>query len=88
VNDNQQQRVTHLASEIMSILAGIEEDEACTALTVSVVAAICALADNTHEARMTMADAFYAQVISHLHRPDVVDWIRANTTWLERAPKQ
>lgn len=67
-------RVVALANEAMKLLAGIDDDEAHTALTLVVTAMILATAPPGKE--HAAADAMKRTVLEMLDRPDIVEWIK------------
>ena len=84
--EEQQVRVIDLVNQLMTVLAGQNDVEATTALTLAVVCTILAHAkDGDEEAQ---AEVFTQQVSDYVKRRDIVDWIRAGMTYITLPPKR
>jgi hypothetical protein len=76
-------RVNHLTESILTMIADSPIREARTALTIAVIAIICADGDNATNAeeRQQSADAFTQGVCKFVARQDIVDWIMNMPVW-------
>ena len=84
----QQDRVHAYVAEIVRVVSGIPFEEASTALTVSVAAVMICWEDLLHSNRKKMAVVFAKQLQETLDREDIVEWIRAHTTYAAPATNQ
>jgi len=71
-------RIVSLVDYIMGTLAGVELAQAQTALTLSVVAMVCATAANKAE-RSQMIESFAQQARNYVARDDIVQWVTDST---------
>lgn len=79
-NEATQERVIALVNQIMAVMAGVDEVEAKTALTLAVVSMIVSTSDGDAECH-TQAMVFTGQVLDYADRRDIVEWIKAATSW-------
>jgi hypothetical protein len=86
VDHAQQERVHAYVAEIVRTVTGVPFAECCTALTISVAAVIIAWAElddrDKAKARNEMAQNFYNQLRMSLGREDIVEWIKAHTSYV------
>ena len=78
--DEKQERVINLVSQINAVLAGVDLAESATALTLAVMCQIVATSKDNAECK-SQARFFTKQVFEYADRRDIVDWIRASTFW-------
>lgn len=76
-DEQQQERVIKLINQIMAVLAGIENAEAHTALTFSVVCAIVSVAADNEDCKK-QARMFTDQVNYYASHPEFLEWARAS----------
>jgi len=84
-NMEAQDRVVRLADGIMAILAGSDVAEGDTALSLVVAVSICAHAPNDEATRYQALEGFTRLVSEFIQRKDILDWIKASTTYPPRA---
>ena len=86
-DEQQQHRVVELVNQVMHVLAGQNDAEATTALTLAVVCTIVAHAKDDADCR-AQAKVFTQQVYDYADRRDIVDWIKAATSYPTPTPER
>jgi hypothetical protein len=79
MSDERQDYVVRLVDQINGLLAGEDNAEACTALTLAVACQIIST-DKGKQDRIGQAHAFAEQLEGFVLRDDMVEWIKSNTT--------
>jgi hypothetical protein len=87
-DDPRQERVHAYVAEVMRVVSGIPYEEAATTLTVSVAAVMIAWTKDDKREREEMARHFARQLRETVARDDIVEWIKAHTTYVEPAGTQ
>jgi len=88
MTDPQQDRICHYADQMLKVITGVDDMEACTALTLLITAFIVShvpdheMLPDSKAIRDQMVQGFAQAVRENLARPDVTEWIRAVTTYV------
>jgi len=85
--EQQYERVIGMVNQIMTVLAGQDDAEATTALTLAVVTTIVAHAKDDADCK-AQAKVFTQQVYDYADRRDIVDWIRAGKHHVPKTPER
>jgi hypothetical protein len=83
-DEERQDYVVNLADRINKVLAGERSDDAQTALTLAVACQIVAAAASTDQIPQ-ISKVFASQLDGFVRRDDMVEWIKAHTTFAPAA---
>lgn len=79
--EERQEHVVHLVEGIHAVISGEEIALACTALTIAVAAVIINTSKGEKD-RLVQSREFAQQLEDYALRGDIVEWIKANTTYV------